>query len=197
MSLEYLEAITNSTDLKNLYDVMTNVLRVSPGPDDVFLKRMKDWIVVPCESNDHFSDDECQRIAQAALNSGTFQSIGLALETMVEGEDSHQAVALTVSSDAIEEFDNLYSFYWCVLFDREMNWLICCTKLDYFLVAGKKEFVEDALGRNSDESFDDFQQYLMLESYQPLKEHLESVYHQCRYQYQIAESGTFVDIRKH
>jgi hypothetical protein len=197
MTIQSLQPLTTPNELDIAREQIESVVVALPGKDDVLMVKQSDWVAVPCESSDHFEQDDCVRLWHTALEHGYQEMIGLALESMVEGNEGYEGVRVPTTLEAIEEFDSLYSFYWCVLYAGKPDWVILFTKLDYFVIAGPQDLVRRFIGCELSEAFDKFYNYLSDESYQPLKEHMTDVYCHLLHDYPKAAPGEIVVLREH
>ncbi|MBW4488782.1 MAG: hypothetical protein KME12_13430 [Trichocoleus desertorum ATA4-8-CV12] len=196
MTIRFLQPLTTSGNLDVARKQIEKVVIALPGSDDVSMIKQPGWVAIPCESSDHFDHDDCVRLWQTVSEYGYQNMIGVALESMA-GNEGFEGVLLPTTLEAIEEFDSLYSFYWCALYAGKPDWMILFTKLDYFVIAGSESFVRKLVGCEFDEAFNTFHDYLLDESYQPLKEHLTDVYQHLLHDYPRAAPGEVVILREH
>lgn len=192
--MKLLQPVTNFDQLNYVRNQVKKVVTALPGPDDILMIKQPGWIAIPCESSDHLELDDCDRLQHTVSEFGYQNMIGVALESMVEG---NEGVLLPVTVEAIEEFNSLYSFYWCALYAGKPDWIILFTKLDYFVIAGPESFVHKFIGCDFSEAFDSFYNYLSTETYQPLKEHMMDVYRHLVVDYPKAMPGEVVILRNH
>jgi hypothetical protein len=102
----------------------------------------KHWVVVPVESEDHFSGVAISRI-EAGCRDVSGRCFALITEE-VYNIDSCFVVPCEV--EALEEINNALALFPFVLVPEDLSWCIVCSKEDYYLVAGPSMFVETALG---------------------------------------------------
>lgn len=102
----------------------------------------KHWVVVPVESDDHFSGATVARIA-ASCRDGKDQCFALITE---EVYNIDSCFLVPCEEAALEELNNALALFPFVLLPQERSWCIVCTKEDYYLVAGPSGFVETVVG---------------------------------------------------
>ena len=104
----------------------------------------KHWVVVPVESEDHFSGETISRI-EAYCRDAEARCFALITEE-VYNVDS--CFVVPCEAEALEEINHRLSLFPFVLFSEDLSWCVVCSKEDYYLIAGPVGFVEAAAGRS-------------------------------------------------
>lgn len=138
-----------------LKDWITGVVDSKLYLDSDFL-RSNQWTVVPVESGSHFDDSDISRIVLAVRSTGNKELNAFLIEDASD-VDSH----LQFKSDIIgfQHFNLKCGHFNYAICPDDCSFLIVCTTSDYYLVAGKQEFVESVLGKSIIESRKEFDEF--------------------------------------
>ncbi|HEY9851765.1 MAG TPA: hypothetical protein V6D28_19995 [Leptolyngbyaceae cyanobacterium] len=188
----FLQPVLNDEEVNKLRSKLNKVITGCGDQNEVMLKKKANWVAVPVESGDHFSDDDIKKLLQAILEHGYEEMIAIAFEKL---KAFPPAFVVPATTEAIEEFDFKCAPFWFTMYAGEPDWAIICTKLNYFVLFGKESFVKKVLGCELDEAFGEF--YDFLSDYcdsDPLKKILLSVYHRLLYAYPRVEHETIIKL---
>jgi hypothetical protein len=104
-------------------------------------------------------------------------------------------MTVQVSLQGMTEFST-QNLDWYVLFSGEPDWIIVfANPLDFWLVAGKPDFVKTVLGCSPSEAFSSIEQMLIESRFltETGREHFSLLIHQLREIYPSAETGSLID----
>ena len=68
--------------------------------------------------------------------------------------------SIPVSSEGIEEFNRCCDAFWFAIFSGEPDWLILCTELDFYIVAGEESFVRQFFECIAEDAFIAFAEFI-------------------------------------
>lgn len=97
------------------------------------------------ESASHFDLEDQARISKAFAAAGYGSLVALSLEDF---QEMPVLFKLPSDGDGLESFNDLASFYNCVLSSPDGHCFIVCSVEDYFIVCGPQDFVEQAVGQD-------------------------------------------------
>jgi len=136
-------------------DWLARVLDSELHLDNSFL-RSQQWIVVPVESGSHFDDSDISRIA-SAVQSAENRRLNAFFVEDVSDVDSH--FQFEADCDGLRHFNLKCGHFNYAICPNDWSFLIVCTTNDYYLLAGKQEFVESALGTSISEGRKEFDEF--------------------------------------
>ena len=120
--------------------------------------RSHQWTVVPVESGSHFDDSDIGRIVLAAQSAGN-EELNAFLVEDVSGVDSH--LQFKADSEGFRHFNLKCGHFNYAICPNDCSFLIVCTTDDYYLLAGKQEFVESVLAKSIIEARIEFDEFAM------------------------------------
>ncbi len=171
----FLQPVLNDEEVNKLRSKLSKVITGCGEKNEVMLKKQANWVAVPVESGDHFSDEDIKKLLQAILEHGYKEIVAVAFEFL---KAFPPAFVVPATTEAIEEFDWKCGHFWFTLYAGKPDWVIICTKLDYLVIFGKISFIQKFLGCEIDEAFREFYDFLSdYSDSDSLKKILLSVYH--------------------
>lgn len=112
------------------------------------------WIAIPVESAAYFDEEKAEKLSTAMLDLGIKDFYAIQYEEW-DIADLNMFKVLSTKEDILEFSFAASSFYY-VMFPEDKSFLIICSPYDYYIVAGKKEFVLKALGKSVEEARKEF-----------------------------------------
>lgn len=97
-------------------------------------------VVVPVESDDHFSRKTIANLAAALHGADCFAIL------TEEAEDFPAAFRFKANVEALTEINDVLSIFAFLLVSDDLERAVLCTKADYYLLAGDALFIETVLG---------------------------------------------------
>jgi hypothetical protein len=152
----YLKPIFNEEEVTKLREKLNKIVIDSGStvdPNKLNIIKQADWVAVPTESGDHFSEEDEIKLLQALLQHKNQEIVAIALEPL---KAFPAAFVFPATAEAIAEFNHECGHFWFALYAGEPDWVIICTKLDFLVIIGKHSFVSQFLGCEIQQAFTDF-----------------------------------------
>ncbi|MEH2197840.1 hypothetical protein [Nostoc sp.] len=153
---KFLKPIFNNEEVTKLRETLNKVVIGSGStvePSKINIIKQTDWISIPTESGDHFSEEDEIKLLQAVLRHGNQEIVAIAFEPL---KAFPPAFVFPATAEAIEEFNHECGHFWFALYSGEPDWVIICTKLDFIIITGKNSFVKQFLSCEIQQAFADF-----------------------------------------
>ncbi|MEH2376802.1 hypothetical protein [Nostoc sp.] len=192
---KFLKPIFNDEEVTKLRETLNKVVIGSGStvePSKLNIIKQSDWISIPTESGDHFSEEDEIKLLQAVLQHDNQEIVAIAFEPL---KAFPPAFVFPATAEAIEEFNWKCGLFWFALYSGEPEWVIICTKLDFLIITGKHSFVSQFLGCEIQEAFADF--YELALSYSdddPEKKSLLQVYNRLWCEYPNINPGEIIEL---
>lgn len=192
---KFLKPIFNDEEVIKLREKLNKVVIGSGStvePSKLNIIKQADWIAIPTESGDHFSEEDEIKLLQAVLQYGNQAIVAIAFEPV---EPFPLAFIFPATAKAIAEFNWKCTLFWFALYAGEPDWVIMCTKLDFLVITGKHSFVRQFLGCEIQPAFADF--YELALSYSdndPEKKSLLQVYNLLWREYPKINPGEIIQL---
>ena len=119
--------------------------------------RSHQWTVVPVESGSHFDDSDISNIVSAVRSTGNKELNAFLIED-ANGIDSH--LKFKADDVGFQYFNLKYGHFNYAICPDDCSFVIVCSISDYYLLVGKQEFVESALGKPIIESRKEFDEFV-------------------------------------
>jgi hypothetical protein len=158
-----------------LDEALSLIEEVAERPGDLKLGWLINhgWAAVPAEGAMHFNEQDAHRISDAMIWIGCFEIIAVATEPL---ENTTLCYRVPTSKEGLLEFSWECGSFYFVLVPRNRDFAIMCTADDYYLVAGPRSFVEQAVGCELKEARERFLKFAKDESWpEPVRQHFLSV----------------------
>jgi hypothetical protein len=108
------------------------------------LRARTDWIAVPLPEWGFFTVEDSERLARAVVKRGGNAWFVVLIEDLRDDERCwHAEVAATNHRRLLRSILNHFNY---ALVDESLGWLLAKTSDDFSVLAGPREFIEDALG---------------------------------------------------
>jgi len=120
------------------------------------------WVVVPVESGLHFDERDAERIAWSARRANQATLRAVLLEKLKDVEDN---VPVKATKEGLLAFNKQYGHFNCVLVPPDFSFAIVCSTDDYYLVAGRPDFVRSAFGVEISEASEKFAEFARNEAW--------------------------------
>ncbi|AVH69946.1 hypothetical protein [Nostoc sp. 'Lobaria pulmonaria (5183) cyanobiont'] len=192
---KFLKPIFNDEEVTKLRETLNKVVIGSGStvePSKLNIIKQSDWIAVPTESGDHFSEEDEIKLLQTVLQHGNQEIVAIAFEPL---KAFPSAFVFPATAEAIAEFNHECGHFWFTLYAGEPDWVIVGTKLDFLVITGKHSFVSQFLGYEIQEAFADF--YELALSYSdddPEKKSLLQVYNLLWREYPKRNPGEIIQL---
>ncbi|MEH2302036.1 MAG: hypothetical protein V7K88_24395 [Nostoc sp.] len=192
---KFLKPIFNNEEVTKLRETLNKVVIGSGStvePSKLNIIKQANWISIPTESGDHFSEEDEIQLLQAVLENRNQEIIAIAFEPL---KAFPPAFVFPATAEALAEFNHECGHFWFVLYAGEPDWVIICTKLDFLIITGKHSFVKQFLGCEIQEPFADF--YELALSYsddEPEKKSLLHVYNLLLCEYPKMNPGEIIQL---
>jgi hypothetical protein len=186
-----LRPLDDPIELYKVHHVLERILH-SDRVGSLTIVKQDGWIAVPVESGYHFSDaDQCQ-LLQAIVDNGDHRTFAVALEAL---GDFPSAYEVSLTEEGISAFNHRFGHFNFALVADEPSWVVICTTSEYFIVAGKLDFVRRALGGELEASFAHFHEFASDMNWpKNVRNYLLSILTTLQRNYLQAEPGTVVEI---
>jgi len=192
---KFLQPVLNSEEVTKLREKLNKVV-IGYGstvePSKLNIIKQADWIAIPTESGDHFSEEDEIKLLQAVLENRNQEIIAIAFESV---EPFPPAFVFPATAEAIEEFNWKCGLFWFALYSGEPDWVIICTKLDFLVITGKDSFVKQFLGCEIQQALTDFYELaLSFPDDYPEKKSLLQVYNRLSREYPKINTGEVIQL---
>ena len=135
--LIYIERITDKAQDEFVRSLVANF--VDEHHISLSLIQERNWVVVPGETSNHFSDEDAALLSQALHAIDCFECFAI---QVTGGEDCYR---IPTSEAGLIEFSDECGHFDYALTDANLSFLIFC-HFEYLLVAGQADFVTKAIG---------------------------------------------------
>ena len=131
------------------------------------------WAAVPSEGAMHFNEQDAQRMSDAMFWIGCFECLAVATEPL---ENTTLCYRVPTTKDGLLDFSWECGSFYFVLVPRNRDFAVLCTADDYYVVAGPRRFVEQAVGCELRVARERFAKFAKDASWpEPIRQHLLSV----------------------
>ncbi|MBN3957981.1 hypothetical protein [Nostoc sp. NMS8] len=192
---KFLKPIFNYEEVTKLRETLNKIVIGSGStvePSKLNIIKQSDWITIPTESRDHFSEEDEIKLLQAVLQHENQEIVAIAFEPL---KAFPLAFVFPATAETIAEFNHECGHFWFALYAGEPDWVIICTKLDFLMITGKHSFVSQFLGYEIQPAFADF--YELALSYSdddPEKKSLLQVYNLLSREYPKINPGEIIQL---
>lgn len=156
----------HSLDLvESYYKDIHNVIGGCIDDNQLWLVKREGWTVAIAHIEFFYSREGKERISKVLMNLGYKNFVAASLSKVT---DYAPILVIPSTVSGIDEFRIDYcSWYWYVFFAGEPDWFILPAQtLDFIIVAGKKDFVEQLLGCSLEEASMDIQEMAESENFE-------------------------------
>ena len=192
---KFLKPIFNDEEVTKLRKKLNKIVTGSGStvePSKLNIIKQNDWIAVPTESGDHFSEEDEIKLLQAILENRNKEIIAITFEPL---KAFPPAFLFPATAEAIAEFNHECGHFWFALYAGEPDWVIMCTKLDLLVITGKNSFVSQFLGCEIQQAFADFYGLtLSCADDDPEKKSLLQVYNRLESEYPKINPGEIIQL---
>lgn len=192
---KFLKPIFNDEEVTKLREKLNKIVIGSGStiePSKLNIIKQADWVTVPTESGDHFSEEDEIKLLQALLENRNKEIIAITFEPL---KAFPAAFVFPATAEAIAEFNHECGHFWFALYAGEPDWVIICTKLDFLVIIGKHSFVSQFLGCEIQQAFIDFYELTLSYSDDDLeKKSLLQVYNRLWDEYPKINTGEIIQL---
>ena len=162
------------------------------GKDRIAIVKKQGWIAIPVETGYHLSPEEQGKLHLVLQRRKISCFYAVAMEQL---SNFPKAFSIPASSEGIEEFNRCCGAFLFTIFSGKLDWLVLCTELDFYIVAGEESFVQQFLGCSVEDAFLEFSDFISDDSWSELmKSKLVRLYKTLKGEYFKWDPGQFVDI---
>ena len=127
------------------------------------------WAAVPTEGAMHFNEKDAQRLSDAMIWIGCFECLAVATEPL---QETTLCYRVPTTKEGLLEFSWECGSFYFILVPRNRDFAVVCTADDYYVVAGPRSFVEQAVGCELKEARKRFLKFAKDESWpESVREH--------------------------
>ncbi|MFZ2958819.1 MAG: hypothetical protein WA705_18200 [Candidatus Ozemobacteraceae bacterium] len=157
METNLVRIISDVSKIMEIEETFKKVIHVSGELKKSWVKE-RGGVVVPVESASHFDEHDAELISKAIQATGLRKCFGVAAEPL---EGVPKLVEIRITKQGLLEFNRDFCHFNFALIGEFFEFIILCTTNDYYLVSGKRGFVEEAIGMTIEEGFRQFQMFVM------------------------------------
>jgi hypothetical protein len=191
---EVIRPIESPAQIAEYYATIHKAIGGTTNSDDehLWLVKQEGWIAAVAYDGFFYADKDEARLVQTLTDYGYQEFIATAWS---EVRHTPPVLALPTTVDAIEEF-RVNTFCWYVLFAGNPDWLILLAHtLDFIIVAGQPDFVQQVLGCNPDEAAKEIQEMSESKYLNPaVRKYYAHLLEQLRVVYPHAQPGEIIDL---
>ena len=120
---KFLKPIFNDEEVTKLREKLNKIVIGSGStvePSKLNIIKLADWIAVPTESGDHFSQEDEIKLLQAVLQHGNQEIVAIVFEPL---KAFPPAFIFPARAEAFAEFNHECGHFWFALYAGEPNWV--------------------------------------------------------------------------
>lgn len=145
---ESLEPLMDSAEVERVSWLIADVVD-KPGDFNLEWISNQKWAVAPVEGAMHFNDKDAELLSRAMQETGSETCFAVATEPL-ENFPTHYRVSTT--SEGLLAFSHKCGSFYFVLIPATKDFAVVCTADDYYVVAGKRDFVARAVGSSIEDA---------------------------------------------
>lgn len=192
MTFQLIRPVESSSQLAEYYSLIHRAIGGNTGDSQLWLIKQEGWVAAVAYDGSFYADEDEARLVQTLSEHNYKEFIATTWSRL---RATPPALVVPATVDAIEEF-RVSTFHWYVLFSGQPDWLILIADtLDFIIVAGQPNFVQEVLGCDPDEAARDIQEMSESEYLNPVvRKYYAHLLEQLRIVYPQAQPGEIIDL---
>jgi hypothetical protein len=187
--------IESPTQIAEHYETIHKAIggTTNSNDDQLWLVKQEGWVAVVAYGGCFYAATDEARLVQTLLDYGYQEFIATAWSEVL---NTPPVLALPTTVEALEELRLTIFCWWYVLFAGEPDWFILLAHtLDFIIVAGPPNFVQQVLGCDPDEAAGDIQEMAESEYLNPVaRKYYAHLLEQLWVVYPQAQPGEIIDL---